>query len=484
MKSWSREEIRRVGHQVVDLIADHLTSLDNEPAFTPVPPDIIERFRSSPAPVRGASPDEVLREFSETVEPYPFGNGHPRFWGWVNSPPAVMGVFADALAAAMNPSCAGGNHAAIYVERQVIQWFRDMLGFPESSMGLLVSGGSMATLTALAVARHVKSGVDVRAKGLRDAPAPFAFYMTSEGHTCARKAIELLGFGSESIRTISTGDDYRMRVDALASAIADDRARGIRPIAVVATAGTTNTGAIDDIEAIAVLCRQHNIWLHVDAAYGGPAILTSEYGPRLLRAFAGADSVALDPHKWMFVPVEAGFVIVRDAEAMRAAFSLVPPYIRSAGSPTGVYGLPWFSEYGFQQTRGFRALKVWMTIKHEGLDGLRSTIEGNVALARYLADRIRTTPNLELVASGLSVVCFRYVGADPRVRPDDDAVGAMNRAILDRLQLSGDAFITSTELKGRFVLRACIVNYRSTQKDIDRLIDGVLEIGESVKCEV
>lgn len=393
-----------------------------------------------------------------------------------------MGVFADALAAAMNPSCAGGNHAAIYVERQVIRWFRDMLGFPDSSMGLLVSGGSMATLTALAVARHVKSGVDVRAKGLRDAPAPFSFYMTSEGHTCARKAIELLGFGSESIRTIPTDDDYRMRVDALASAIAEDRARGVRPIAVVATAGTTNTGAIDDIEAVALLCRQHDIWLHVDAAYGGPAILTAEYGTRLRRAFAGADSVALDPHKWMFVPVEAGFVIVRDAGAMRATFSLVPPYIRSAGSPTGVYGLPWFSEYGFQQTRGFRALKVWMTIKHAGLGGLKSAIEENIALAGYLADRIRATPQLELIASGLSVVCFRYVGGGSAALqgPNEEDAVRVNRAILDRLQLGGDAFITSTELKGRFVLRACIVNYRSTREDVDLLIDAVLGIGAAV----
>ncbi|MBI3402306.1 MAG: aminotransferase class V-fold PLP-dependent enzyme [Acidobacteria bacterium] len=483
MKSWSREDIRRVGHQVVDLVADHLSSLPDEPAFRPVPPDIIERVQSSPAPAHGASADEVLREFSETIAPYPFGNGHPRFWGWVNSPPAVMGVFADALAAAMNPSCAGGNHAAIYVERQVIQWFRDMLGFPDTSMGLLVSGGSMATLTALAVARHVKSGVNVRAKGLRETPAPFAFYMTTEGHTCARKAIELLGFGSESIRTIPTDDDYRMRVDALAAAIADDRARGVTPIAVVATAGTTNTGAIDDVEAIALVCRQHGIWLHVDAAYGGPAVLTAEYGSRLLRAFAHVDSVALDPHKWMFVPVEAGFVIVRDAEAMRAAFSLVPPYIRSAGSPTGVYGLPWFSEYGFQQTRGFRALKVWMTIKHAGLDGLKSAIEDNIALARYLAERIRTSLTLELIASGLSVVCFRYVGGGSAALQgcrDEPALATLNRAILDRLQLGGDVFITSTELKGRFVLRACVVNYRSTRDDIDRLVDAVCTIGSAV----
>jgi glutamate/tyrosine decarboxylase-like PLP-dependent enzyme len=334
----------------------------------------------------------------------------------------------------------------------------------------------------------VKSGVDVRAEGLRGSASPLAFYMTAEGHTCARKAIELLGFGSACIRTIPTGDDYRMQVDALAQAIADDRTRGVRPIAVVATAGTTSTGAIDDLCAIADICARHDVWLHVDAAYGGPAILTEEYGPRL-RALARADSLALDPHKWMFVPVEAGFVIVRDAEAMRAAFSLVPPYIRSAGSPTGVYGLPWFSEYGFQQTRGFRALKVWMTIKHEGLDGLTSAIEGNIALARYLAERVRTTPGLELIASGLSVVCFRYAGsADSRAAvqrgADEQAIAALNRAILDRLQLGGDAFITSTELEGRFVLRACVVNYRSTLRDIDRLIDGVLDIAESVRSDV
>src|SRR5258708_5260522 len=349
-QNWTAEEIRRVGYRVVDLIAEHLSKLPEEPVFQPFPRELAGRYLDASAPPElGATADEILDQFAAEIEPYPFGNGHPRFYGWINSPPAVMGVFADALAAAMNPSWAGGNHAAIYVERQVIQWFRDMLGFPESSMGLLVRGGSMSTLTACAGARDVKSGVDVRTKGLCKAPAPFAFYMTSEGHTCARKAIELLGFGSESIRTIPTSDDYRMRVDALSSAIAEDHARGVRPIAVVATAGTTNTGAIDDIESIANVCRKHDIWLHVDAAYGGPAILTGEYGPGLMRAFAGADSVALDPHKWLFVPVEAGFVIVRDAEAMRAAFSLVPPYIRSAGSPTGVYGLPWFSEYGFQQ---------------------------------------------------------------------------------------------------------------------------------------
>jgi aromatic-L-amino-acid decarboxylase len=474
---WTADEIRRVGRLVVDLIADHLSTLPGEPVFRPVPSELAQEFLSTPAPADGVSADDILRAFKETIEPYPFGNGHPRFWGWVNSPPAVMGIFADALAAAMNPSCAGGNHAAIYVERQVLNWFREILGFPAASMGLLVSGGSMATMTALAVARHANSGVDVRVNGLRDAPRPFAFYLSSEAHSCARKAIELLGFGSASIRTIPAGTDYRMNVDALESALDDDRAHDVQPIAVVATAGTTNSGAVDDLDAIAGVCRRLDVWMHVDAAYGGPAILSTEYAG-VLRALSRADSVALDPHKWLFVPVEAGLVLVRDAEAMRSAFSLVPPYLRTDGSTSGVGGPPWFSEYGFQQTRGFRALKVWMAMQQFGLDGCKAAIEDNLTLARYLADHVRSAPDLALMAPpSLSVVCFRFLSPSQR---DEEAVAALNRTLLERLQLGGEAFLTSTELRGRFVLRACIVNYRSTRADIDRMLDAVRRIGREL----
>jgi aromatic-L-amino-acid/L-tryptophan decarboxylase len=476
MKPWSDDEIRRIGQLVVELIADHLSSIPNEPVFRPVPADLAERFLSAPAPVEGASPDDILREFCESIAPYPFGNGHPRFWGWVNSPPAVMGVFAEALAAAMNPSCAGGNHAAIYVERQVINWLRGLIGFPASAMGLLVSGGSMATLTALAVARHVRCGGDVRVEGLRNAPQPFAFYMSAEAHSCARKAIELLGFGSSSVRTIATTDDYRMGVGALEATIAHDVANAVRPIAVIATAGTTNTGAIDDLAAIRDVCDRHGLWMHVDAAYGGPAILAHECS-EALKPMAKADSVALDPHKWMFVPVEAGFVMIRDGDSMRDTFSLVPPYIRSAGGAAGVYGLPWFSEYGFQQTRGFRALKVWMTLKHFGLDGHKTAIEQNVGLARYLAERVQAAPDFELTAPpGLSIVCFRYVG-EAATMADEGALADLNRALLEQLQLGGEAFLTSTELRGRYTLRACIVNHRSTRSDIDRMLEALRALG-------
>jgi aromatic-L-amino-acid decarboxylase len=477
MRPWSREEIQRIGYRVVDLIADHLTTLPDEPVFRPVPPAHAEALLATPPPQDPVPPDEILRLFQDAIEPYPFGNGHPRFWGWVNSPPAVMGIFAEALAAAMNPSCAGGNHAAIYVEHEVIGWFRGMLGFPSASAGLLVSGGSMATMTALAVARHVKSGVDVRVNGLRDAPSSFAFYLSTEAHSCARKAIELLGFGSAAIRTIATGEAYQMRVDALEAAIAEDRAGGVRPIAVIATGGSTNTGAIDDLSAIAAVCRRHGVWMHVDAAYGGPAILSAEYGGAL-GAIAEADSVALDPHKWLFVPVEAGLVLVRDAEAMRAAFSLVPPYIRQSGSAGGVYGLPWFSEYGFQQTRGFRALKVWMTMQQFGLNGYTEAIEESLALAAYLADRVRRAPDLELMAPpSLSIVCFRFVGDGDL---DEDAIAALNRTLLERLQLGGEAFLTSTDLRGRYVLRACFVNYRSRREDVDRMLAAVRRIGQNL----
>lgn len=487
-QTWTPDEIRRIGYRVIDLIADHLSTLPDEPAFRPVPAEQVQAFLSTPAPPDPVVPDDILTLFRDTIEPYPFGNGHPRFWGWVNSPPAVMGVFAEALAAAMNPSCAGGNHAAIYVEHQVLHWFREILGFPPTSAGLLVSGGSMATMTALAVARHVKSGVDVRVDGLRGA-APAAFYMSTEAHSCARKAIELLGFGSAAVRTIATDADYRMKVEALEAAIEADVSNHVRPIAVVATGGSTNTGAVDDLAAIAGICRRHHVWMHVDAAYGGPAILSTEYAAPL-RAIAQADSVALDPHKWMFVPVEAGLVLLRDGEAMRSTFSLVPPYIRQSGSAGTVYGLPWFSEYGFQQTRGFRALKVWMTMQQFGLSGYKAAIEENIALAGYLADRIRNSPEFALMAPpNLSVVCFRYIGT-PQLRApaeaaaeagrDDEAIAALNRALLERLQLGGEAFLTSTELRGRFVLRACIVNYRSRREDIDRMLEAVAAIGHGL----
>jgi aromatic-L-amino-acid decarboxylase len=475
--TWTADEIRAYGHQVVELIADHLTGLPERQVFRPVPHEVIEALLHEPAPDVGVAPETVLAEFAERIEPYPFGNGHPRFFGWINSPPDVVAIFAEALAAAMNPSVAGGNHAAVYVERAVIGWFRALLGLPSESMGILVSGSSMANLTGLTVARSTaarKVGLDVRARGLQYAGPRFVVYTSHEGHSSLRKAVELLGIGAENIRTIDVDNSDRMRVSELEASLRRDRAAGHVPVAVAASAGTANTGAIDPLADLADLCAEHDVWLHVDGAYGAPAILTDAY-QKALAPLARADSVSLDPHKWMYVPVEAGLVLVRNGAAMRDTFSLVPPYLRMDDSQDGAGGPPWFSEFGFQQTRGFRALKVWMALKHRGLDGYKALMEHDLALADRLAAQIEEAPELELMARGLSVVCFRL--APPALRAQAEQLDELNRRVLAGVQMSGEAFLTGTTVRAHFVLRACVVNPRSTDQDVDALVQVVRRLG-------
>jgi glutamate/tyrosine decarboxylase-like PLP-dependent enzyme len=475
---WSPEAIRRVGHQVVDLIAHHLTSLPERPVFQPFPTTLAERLSTADPPLSGQAPEDILADFARDIEPYPFGNGHPRFYGWVNSPPSIMGIFAEALAAAMNPSVAGGNHAATHIERQVLHWFQELLGFPSSSMGLLVSGGSMATLTALAVARHVQLSTklrrDVRSTGLQDVGCRLLVYTSSEGHSCIRKAVELLGLGSDNLRTVPVDAERRMQVQALEATLQQDLAAGHCPLAVVASAGTVNSGAIDPLACLRQLCDRYGLWLHVDGAYGAPAILSPQYRQELA-PLALADSLALDPHKWLYVPVEAGLVLVRAGQAMRDTFSLVPPYLRNDGATDEVFGLPWFSEYGFQQTRGFRALKVWMSLKHHGLSGYAEAITRDIALADYLARLVDASATLQRLAAGLSIVCFRY--APPSLRHHAERLDALNKTILETLQRNGQAFLSGTTLDGVFVLRACIVNPRTTAADVDFLVHLVHTLG-------
>lgn len=473
---WTADDVRRMGHHVAELVAAYLAALPDAPVFQPVPPDAVREMRDTPAPREGMPADALLDEWERTVAAYPFGNGHPRWYGWVNSPPAPVAVFAEALAAAMNPSVAGGNHAAVHLEHQVAGWLKEMLGFPREAMGMFVSGGSAGALTGLAVARHVaarKLGWDLRRDGMRGFPAPLAVYAGAEAHGCNQKACEILGLGSAAIRSVPM--DYALRMDAAAleAMIAKDVAGGYVPMAVVASAGTVNTGAIDPLDAIADVCARHGVWMHVDAAYGGPAILTGRYRDALA-PIARADSVALDPHKWMYVPVEAGFVLVRDTAAMRDAFSLVPPYLRIDGGEEGVQGPPWFSEFGVQQTRGFGALKAWMALKHHGLDGYRRMIEYDLSLADHLAARVAREPEMELLEPrGLSVVCFRCV--PERIRDDETGLDALNRAVLTDVQLGGRAFITGTVVRGVFWLRACIINHRAAEADVDAMADAVLD---------
>lgn len=462
------ERFRALAYRAVDLVVEHLATQARDRAYRPVPEDVRRHLMREPVPAAGRDPEKVLERFAASVLPYPMGNGSPRFFAWVNSPPAPLGVLADLLAAAMNPSVAGGDHAATYVEHATLGWVKALLGYPATSGGLLTSGGSVANLIGLAVMRSTKAQGDMRAQGFRGEPSPMIVYTSTEAHSCIEKAIELLGFGHANLRKCPVDDEFRLDVSRLAARIAADREAGFRPVCVVATSGTTNTGAIDPLQDIAELCAREGLWFHVDGAYGAFGIL-AEQARSLYAGLERADSLAADPHKWLFVPVECGCALVRDAQALRSTFSLVPPYLRDDKA------LPWFSEFGIQQTRGFRALKLWMTLQQVGEAGYRRLITRDVALARALQARLRARPDFEVLATGpLSVTCFRYAPAGVR------DLDRLNRHLLDILREEGQVFLTSTELHGRLALRACIVNYRTTETDLDHLLDAVAEAGQRV----
>jgi aromatic-L-amino-acid decarboxylase len=469
------DEFRRLGYRIVDRAADYLGAVASKPVFQRMLPEEREAITEMPFPDAGLQSEELLAFIRDHIEPYPMGNGHPRFFGWVNSPPAPVAVLVDMLAAAMNPSCAGGDHAAIYLERCVTRWLIELLGLPvEGAFGLLVSGGSMASLTALAAARHRcfrDLGIDVRRNGV--GTCRLRLYLSTQAHGCIQKSVELLGLGSDSLRWIEVDENFRIRLDHLSSAIEEDAANGFVPFCIVGNAGTVNTGAIDPLDQLADLARQHGLWFHVDGAYGAVGKLDPEAAP-LFRGIEYADSLALDAHKWLSVPIECGCIFVRDGQLLRDAFSLVPPYLRTEPGK-GIGNLPWFSEYGFQQSRGFRALKLWATLAHAGRSGLALQIARHNVLARYLERRVQQTPELELCSSGkLSIVCFRCRPA--LLRDDDAALDALNKDVMEQVQSEGTAFLTSAVLGGRFVLRACILHYATTEQDLDLMLDAVRRI--------
>jgi len=477
------EEFRHLGYRAVDLAAAHLDGIRERPVFQPMTPDERHAVLLQPLPDAGMAPEDILDLFARAILPHPMGNGHPRFFGWVNSAPAPMGILAELLAAAMDPSCAGGDHAAIYLERCAVRWLMELVGFPidaEGAMGLLVSGGSMASLIPLAAARHraaLRDGWNVRRDGVYGDDAGLTLYLASEGHTCIHKAVELLGLGTQALRIVPVDDASRLDVAALRAAIAADRAGGRRPFCVVASAGTVNTGTVDPLDRIADVCAEEGLWFHVDGAYGAVGVLDPAVAP-LYRGMERADSLALDPHKWLGVPVECGCALVRDGALLRDTFSLVPPYIRTEEGK-GFGGLPWYAEYGFQQTRGFRALKLWMTLQHAGRAGIAAMIVGHNRLARRLAALVADAPDLELVAPPeLSITLFRYAPA--ALRGDGARLDALNKRVMEEVQAGGQAFLTGTVLRGRFALRACIIGYATTADDVAALVDEVRRVGDQL----
>jgi aromatic-L-amino-acid/L-tryptophan decarboxylase len=479
------DEFRRIAYRAVDLAVEHLFGIRERPVFEPMTPDERAELLQEPMPKEGIASDAILDHLRTRVMPHPMGNGHPRFFGWVNSPPAMLAVATEIIAAAMNPSCAGGDHAAIYLERCAVRWLMELVGYPtDGSIGILVSGASMATLTAFAAARHqasMRGGWNVRDDGLQAGHPPLVIYMSSEGHGCFRKAAELLGLGTAGIRTIPVTDAFRIDVAALAHSIAEDRAAGREPFCVAISAGTVNTGAIDPLDEVANLCAKEDLWLHVDGAYGAVGVLDPDVAPRF-SGLARADSLALDPHKWLSVPVECGCVFVRDGAMLRQAFSLVPPYLRTEEGK-GFGGRPWYSEYGFQQTRGFRAQKLWVTLAHAGRAGIANIVIRHIRLARRLASILEAAPEFEVLAPvELSIVCFRYVPA--AIRDDDKRLNDLNQRLIENVQAGGAAFVSGTTLKGRTALRACVLHYATTEDDVDALVEITRRAGSTLAASI
>ena len=475
---------REVGHRLVDEIAEFLEKMPDGPVTrdeaAPAVRSALDLTRALPE--QGSGAWELLRRASHALFEHSLFNGHPRFFGYITSSPAPIGMLGDLLAAAVNPNMGAWalSPLATEIELQTVRWIAELIGYPTASGGLLVSGGNMANFVCFLAARAARAGWSVREEGVAGGPR-LRVYASSETHTWIQKAVDLFGLGTNGIRWIPTDAALRMNVAALERQIDADLAAGDRPFLVVGTAGSVSTGAVDPLVEIHALCKAHGLWFHVDGAYGGFAAAVPG-APADLRAIDLADSVAIDPHKWLYAPLEAGCALVRDPEHLRAAFSYHPPYYHFEEQVTN------FVDYGPQNSRGFRALKVWLALGHVGAAGYRRMIADDIALSRRMADAVGRHPELELVTQALSITTFRCVPPELRARVGDEAaerqLDALNRDVLDRLQRGGEAYVSNAVVGGRFVLRACIVNFRTTGTDVDALPEIVARIGREAAPQV
>jgi glutamate/tyrosine decarboxylase-like PLP-dependent enzyme len=386
-----------------------------------------------------------------------------------------FGMLADMLASGMNPNLAIGDHAPVYVEKQVLDWSKEIFGFPQTAGGILTSGASMANITALVVARNQVLPPVIKQKGLRAATGQLLIYGSSETHNCLLKGAVVIGIGSDNFRKVPVDNDYRIRIDLLQQMIREDRAAGHIPFCIVGNAGTVNTGAIDDLAALAAIAKNERLWFHVDGAFGAVPILLPEFSERL-RGLEAADSLSFDFHKWFYMNYEVGVVLIRDAAAHRDAFSSPASYLTSherglAGGPEPL------SNYGMELSRGFRALKVWMLLKQNGIRKYEQLVRRNIEQAQYLGTRITQTPELELMAAvSMNIVCYRF---NPGIT-DDQTLNALNKELLQQIQEQGIATPSYTVLNGRYTIRVAITNHRSTRNDFDCLVEASVRLGKVI----
>lgn len=468
---------QQLGAEMVSDMMRFLQTVRLRAAWQPPSPQAKAHFNAA-VPLEGIALEKVYDEFKQHILPYPTGNIHPRFWGWVMGNGSSSAMLADMLAAGINLNQGGGNQIGGWVETQVINWFKQLFGFPDEASGLVVSGGSMANLIGLTVARYAKADFDIRKEGLYGAQKRMMVYASSEVHNCSNKAVELLGLGSDSLRLIPVNDRYEMDLSALSLQIKIDREAGRQPFCIIGNAVTVNTGAVDDLQALADLCEKENLWFHVDGAIGAMLALSGKYS-HLIKGMERADSIAFDLHKWMYIPYEAGCTLVRKGMQHYKAFSMHADYL--AHEERGVAaGDIWFSDYGVELSRGFKALKIWMSMKEHGVRKLGRLVTQNVEQVQYLRSLVESNGKLELLAPApVNILCFRY-----SVRSfDDESLNKLNKELLLRLHESGVAVPSYTVLQGRYALRVANTNHRTKKEDFDLLISKVIELGDALTRE-
>ena len=477
---------RTLGHRLVEQLADLLERVPRGPVTRNESPSTIREALdlAGGLPEKGTDPGPLLEETARLLFAHSLFNAHPRFFGYITAPPAPIGILAELLASALNANVGAWtlSPAATEVESQTVRWIAELIGYPVDCGGLLVSGGNMANFVGFLAARAATAGWNVRERGVVGGDGRrLRVYASVETHTWVQKAVDLGGLGTEALRWIQTDPALRMDVAALRRQIEVDMAAGDVPCVVVGTAGSVSTGVIDPLREIGKVCQEHDIWFHVDGAYGAFAAALPDASADL-RALTAADSVAVDPHKWLYAPLEVGCALVREAGLLRAAFAYHPPYYHFDEHARN------YLDYGPQNSRGFRALKVWLAMRHAGAAGYRTMIAEDIQLSRAMADAVRRHDELELITQELSITTFRCVPRNLRPNLGEPAVerylDALNRDVLDRLQHGGEAFVSNAIVNSRFVLRACIVNFHTTQADVEAAVEIAARVGREVNAEL
>jgi len=462
------EALRRFAHAALDDALDYVKSVRDRPLWIPVP-ESVRAALAEPVPVASHDLEEVYQDFLRLILPYSVGNIHPRFFGWVHGAGLPSGIVAEIMESAMNANCGGRNHCGIYVERTVIDWCKSIFNFPPEAGGVLLTGTSMANLTGLAVARNFRACRELRMKGLQSHPRRLVAYASAEVHESVTRAMEILGLGREALRKIPVDSCFRMDIVALQNAIDQDRQAGAEPFCVIGTAGTVNTGSIDDLASLATLCSEDGLWFHVDGAFGALSVLSPDIKPRL-SGIERADSIAFDFHKWMHIQYDAGCLLVRNSKQQHQTFAMNPDYLQHTARGLAGGG-EWPCDLGPELSRSFRALKIWFAIKHHGIEAFARAIAKNCEQVQYLAGLLRSAPDVQLMSPpSLSIVCFRFHPPDW----SDSWLDRLNEDVVADLQESGIAAPSSTRIHGAVSIRVNITNHRTEKEDLDLMFESAI----------